>query len=611
MTKNIKKLPPTLKISGTILKEDKNSILYTQLNKYFEKDILILREHPDPDVNKLFQEKSKYKYGILNLSGLPDNIKIQLKIYIRNELKRLCVSYSILNNNLLRPLSSVLPYMKSIEKDDIIFYSDDELYFNYIVYYHNHYRLKDRKEDFNILRKLKYFSKCYQQNHLPNIWDRDIWDVNELNLSSERLNNSDSIIDINFWEITNDCNKQLLKAYIKNELALTSKAYSSIYQSYKRILCFIVFLGDTNIGDHTREDILSYYKLIDKHYTLPSAYNRAIASVVEFLNYLYKSEFIKSESFIYSSDYKKVAKYNYKFTAPDDFIIYQIFNKLPLAEPIYQVMYLIQTWSGIRISELCCLPFNCIRKDPDSCKLFIRSQKMQDNDYVIIPKALYEKIKSYQAIVKKTLPNAKYLFYSPGSKKHEVPISSHRYSSQMKKYMKQWGIKNPDGSDYDYSSHSYRHKKGKDMVEAGIPIYLISQCLNHKSYDMTLAYAEARTEFRKKEFSKYISATKDVDPLKNDSKITVEWLRDNLDKQSLPNGYCCLPCQASCPHNNNCIHCDNFVTSTEYLDIHKKQLTALEIELNNYEQNGYLANAATTRKDIDALKDIIKRLEES
>ena len=611
MKKDIKKLAPTLKVSGTIIKEDTNSILYGQLNKYFENDVLVLSEHPDPEVNRLFQQKLKYKYGIFDLTGLPDNIKAQLKIYIRNELKRLCVSYTILNYNLLRPISNVLPYMKEITKDDIIFYSDDELYYNYIDFYHGHYKLKDKDEDFNILRKLKYFTKCYQQNQLPNIWDRDVWDVNELKLSPERLNNSESIINIAFWGLENDYNKHLLKIYIKSQITLTQKAYSSIYKDYTLILLFINFLGEINIGNHTREDILSYYEWMNKHYTTPSVYNIVLATIENFINYLCKTELIKTASFIYGTDYKTAPKYSYKFTAPDDFIIYQIFNKLPLAEPVYQVMYLIQTWSGIRVSELCCLPFNCIRKDPDSCKLFIYSQKMQENDYIIIPDALYKKIKDYQDIVKEEIPNAKYLFHSEKSKKQDVPIHRKYYVKRMKKYMKQWGIKNPDGSDYNYSSHAYRHKKAKDMVEAGIPIYLISQCLNHKSRDMTLAYAEARTEFRKKEFSKYISVTKDVDPLKKDSTITIEWLRDNLDKQSLPNGYCCLPCQASCPHNNSCIHCDSFITSAEYLDIHKNQLAALEIELENYEQNGYLANAATTKKDIDTLKDIIKRLEES
>lgn len=128
--------------------------------------------------------------------------------------------------------------------------------------------------------------------------------------------------------------------------------------------------------------------------------------------------------------------------------------------------------------------------------------------------------------------------------------------------------------------------------------------------NMTLVYAEARTAFTKSEFKKYISLSKDINPLKtNDTTITAEWLRENLDKQSLANGLCCLPCQVKCPHTNSCIHCNNFVTTINYLDIHKKQLALFESNLELYKTNGYVSNVATMEKDIKKLKDIIERLE--
>ena len=96
----------------------------------------------------------------------------------------------------------------------------------------------------------------------------------------------------------------------------------------------------------------------------------------------------------------------------------------------------------------------------------------------------------------------------------------------------------------------------------------------------------------------------------NNTAITVEWLRDNLDKQALANGLCCLPCQVKCPHTNSCIHCNNFVTTIDYLDIHKKQLELLEGNLELYKANSYVSNIATTEKDIEKLRDIIHRLEE-
>ena len=607
MTDAIQKLPPIQKVTAKIIEEDKNSILYGRLNKYYKEDVLVLAEYPDNEVASIFKKSIKYKE--ISLEGLASVIKEQVKAYMRNELCRLEKTYAIIFSNCIRPLISVVPYMREINKGDILDYSDDELYYSYIDYFHQKYDRKESRVEFNILRRIKYFTKCLQQKQYEDIFKRDVWDMNEIHLSKERLNNADYIPNLDFFTISNKYNKNLLKMYLKSELTLTGKAYSTIRCEYMNLTDFVCFLGDIDIGRHSKADMESYCEHLDKKFSKVNGYNTAIADVLSFFKYLSKREFLLSEFFIDISDMKKRGKYNYKLTAPDDFVVNQIFDNLPKAEEIFQIMYMIQTWSGIRVSELCSIPFNCIRKDTDGCKLFIYSNKMQDNDFIIIPPALYERIKKYQKSVKEKRPDAEYLFYYGQRKDTGKPINIKTYTRHMQKYIAEWGIKNPDGTEHLYQSHAYRHKKGRDMVEAGIPLYMISQCLNHRSMNMTLVYAEARTAFRKKEFNKYIAASRDADPLKTDTTITVEWLRENLDKQALSNGFCCLPCQTKCPHTNSCIHCNNFITSLDYLDVHKRQLELLESNLELYKANGYVSNVATTEKDIKKLKDIIERLE--
>ena len=43
-------------------------------------------------------------------------------------------------------------------------------------------------------------------------------------------------------------------------------------------------------------------------------------------------------------------------------------------------------------------------------------------------------------------------------------------------------------------------------------------------------------------------------------------------KMALPNGYCGLPLQKSCPHANACLTCPLFITTAEFLPQHRKQL---------------------------------------
>ncbi len=55
-------------------------------------------------------------------------------------------------------------------------------------------------------------------------------------------------------------------------------------------------------------------------------------------------------------------------------------------------------------------------------------------------------------------------------------------------------------------------------------------------------------------------------------------------KQTLPNGYCGLPLQQTCPHPNACLTCDNFLTTAQFLPIHIEQLERTEQLQNTREK---------------------------
>lgn len=50
------------------------------------------------------------------------------------------------------------------------------------------------------------------------------------------------------------------------------------------------------------------------------------------------------------------------------------------------------------------------------------------------------------------------------------------------------------------------------------------------------------------------------------------WAKQRLGRvtQALPNGYCGLPVQKSCPHANACLTCPMFVTTPEFLPQHRE-----------------------------------------
>ena len=57
--------------------------------------------------------------------------------------------------------------------------------------------------------------------------------------------------------------------------------------------------------------------------------------------------------------------------------------------------------------------------------------------------------------------------------------------------------------------------------------------------------------------------------------------RYGIATQTLPNGYCGLPVQKSCPHANACLTCPVFLTGPEFLpelrEQHRRTLTLLDV----------------------------------
>ncbi len=80
-------------------------------------------------------------------------------------------------------------------------------------------------------------------------------------------------------------------------------------------------------------------------------------------------------------------------------------------------------------------------------------------------------------------------------------------------------------------------------------------------------------------YQQRINIQGDVIHLNPDGPLSdAAWALENLAraKQTLPNGYCGLPLQQTCPHPNACLTCDNFLTTVEFLPAHREQLTRTE-----------------------------------
>jgi len=95
---------------------------------------------------------------------------------------------------------------------------------------------------------------------------------------------------------------------------------------------------------------------------------------------------------------------------------------------------------------------------------------------------------------------------------------------------------------------------------------------------MTARYARIKDQTLRREWERYqqrINIRGEIVPLDPNGPLSdAAWAKENLAraKQTLPNGSCGLPLQQSCPHPNACLTCDHFLTTSEFLPIHREQL---------------------------------------
>jgi len=80
-------------------------------------------------------------------------------------------------------------------------------------------------------------------------------------------------------------------------------------------------------------------------------------------------------------------------------------------------------------------------------------------------------------------------------------------------------------------------------------------------------------------------------------------------KMALPNGYCGLPLQKSCPHANLCLTCPVFITTPDFLPQHRNQRTQTLQLITAAEARGQQRLAESNRTVLANLDTIITTLE--
>jgi hypothetical protein len=114
------------------------------------------------------------------------------------------------------------------------------------------------------------------------------------------------------------------------------------------------------------------------------------------------------------------------------------------------------------------------------------------------------------------------------------------------------------------------------LINRDVPQEVVRKILDHDSPEMTAHYARlSDTTVRRhwEQARKVNISGEDVALDPGGPLADAAWAKQQLARatQALPNGYCGLPPQQSCPHANACLTCPVFITTAEFLPQHRQQ----------------------------------------
>ncbi|MDN5655469.1 MAG: hypothetical protein L0G46_10350 [Kocuria sp.] len=90
------------------------------------------------------------------------------------------------------------------------------------------------------------------------------------------------------------------------------------------------------------------------------------------------------------------------------------------------------------------------------------------------------------------------------------------------------------------------------------------------------------------------------------------WAKQRVGRatQALPNGFCGLPVQQSCPHANACLSCPMFITTSEFLPEHRQHRQQTVEIITAAEAHGQQRLIEMNQQVLGNLDQIITALED-
>lgn len=465
--------------------------------------------------------------------------------------------------------------------------------------------------------------KCPQNDFFA----RDIWYASELGLrvSQSRYENK-----FNFSNIKQSWFKENVKRFIQYRAVNSSFSnlltYLTTFNCFSKFFYEIGYLG--GINTLSRSVMLDYIDYLNRSKISSGSKADRISHLAIFFETGTTNSWFKVPSYlIRQEDYPKKTNTVPRYI-PEE-VIQQLNQHLNTLPPSVMRMVLVIQECGLRVGELCQLPFDCLKQDTKG-GWFIQFMrwKMKKETTLPISLELSKVILEQQQYIRESLGTQyNYLFSARNQYANKefiaVPkvMSGECFVDYLKKLAQNFEIRDNSGKRWDFQSHQFRHTVGTRMINNGVPQHIIQRYLGHESPQMTMVYAHIHDRTLRKEVEKYHESrvvnfqgeTSELDETILSSSDDLEWFKKNVQARALEHGYCARPKvlgDCDIPGFDGCYNCPHWRTNKNFLPVLKDTLERTNKVLSKAQSCGWELQINKNKPIKENLEKVIRALEE-
>ncbi len=448
-------------------------------------------------------------------------------------------------------------------------------------------------------------------------YPRDVWRMRRLGYPGE--------VAIRFAGVSQPWLRELVKRWVRWRLSTGLGLEAGARRPVMAVTRFSRFLDNNNAGDVCAVNrlLLERY-LADLHNEYGTGYQQTvhIGQLSLFLAGIRQHQWapeLPADAMFYPADLPRRPERLPRALA--DHVMTQLEQATNLdrwENTDYRLVTVILMRCGLRITDALRLASDCVITDADSAA-YLRyfNHKMKREALVPIDEELHAAIREQRDRVSRRWPATRPPFLFPRPTKNidgTLPLLSSTYRLALYRWLRSCDIRDEHGEPVHFTPHQWRHTLGTALINKDVPQEVVRRILDHESPQMTAHYARLHdtTVRRHWEQARKVNI--------NGAEVTLDpagplgdaaWAKQRLGRatQALPNGYCGLPVQKTCPHANACLTCPMFITTAEFLPQHSQQHQQILQIISAAEARGQTRLVQMNKDVANSLHKIITSLE--